>query len=45
MADYPKWFLGIVGHFKYSKKYEEKLKRAAAHPRSENTRETLYRPL
>ena len=29
MADYPKWFLGIVGHFKYSKKYEEKLKRAA----------------
>ena len=29
MADYPKWFLGIVGRFKYSKKYEEKLKSAA----------------
>jgi hypothetical protein len=30
MADYPKWFLRIVGHFKYGKKYEEKLRRAAA---------------
>jgi hypothetical protein len=24
-ADYPKWFLRIVGRFKYGKKYEEKL--------------------
>lgn len=30
MADYPKWFLSIVGHLKYGKKYEEKLKDAAA---------------
>jgi len=30
MADYPKWFLSIVGHFKYGRKYEEKLRRAAA---------------
>lgn len=30
MADYPKWFLSIVGHFKYGKKYEEKLRRASA---------------
>lgn len=22
MADYPKWFLSIVGHFKYCKKFE-----------------------
>ena len=29
MADYPKWFLRIVGHFKYGKKYEEKLRQAA----------------
>lgn len=29
MADYPGWFLGIVGHFKYGKKYEEKLRAAA----------------
>jgi len=30
MADYPKWFLRVVGHFKYGKKYEAKLKDAAA---------------
>jgi len=30
MADYPRWFLSIVGCFKYGKKYEEKLKDAAA---------------
>ena len=30
MTDYPRWFLSIVGHFKYGKKYEEKLRRAAA---------------
>lgn len=30
MADYPKWFLSIVGGFKYGKNYEEKLKDAAA---------------
>lgn len=30
MADYPQWFLSIVGRFKYGKKYEEKLKAAAA---------------
>ncbi len=30
MADYPKWFLRIVGHFKYGRKYEEKLRQAAA---------------
>jgi hypothetical protein len=30
MADYPKWFLNIVGGFKYGKNYEEKLKEAAA---------------
>ena len=30
MADYPKWFLRIVGRFKYGKKYEEKLRGAAA---------------
>ena len=30
MADYPRWFLRIVGRFKYGKKYEEKLRRAAA---------------
>ena len=30
MADYPRWFLSIVGRFKYGKKYEEKLKGAAA---------------
>ena len=30
MADYPKWFLSIVGRFKYGKKYEEKLEDAAA---------------
>ena len=30
MAYYPKWFLHIVGHFKYGKKYEEKLRQAAA---------------
>ena len=30
MADYPKWFLSIVGHLKYGRKYEDKLKRAAA---------------
>ena len=29
MADYPEWFLRIVGHFKYGGKYEEKLKGAA----------------
>ena len=29
MADYPPWFLGIVGRFKYGKKYEKKLKAAA----------------
>jgi hypothetical protein len=29
MADYPKWFLRIVGCFKYGKKYEEKLRVAA----------------
>ena len=30
MADYPKWFLRIVGRFKYGEKYEEKLRGAAA---------------
>lgn len=30
MADYPQWFLGLVGRFKYGKKYEKKLKAAAA---------------
>jgi hypothetical protein len=30
MADYPKWFLHIVGLFKYGKNYEEKLRDAAA---------------
>ncbi len=30
MADYPQWFLSIVGRFKYGKKYEEKLMAAAA---------------
>jgi hypothetical protein len=30
MADYPKWFLSIVGHVKYGRKYEEKLRQAAA---------------
>ena len=30
MADYPKWFLSIVGCLKYGKNYEEKLKDAAA---------------
>jgi len=29
MADYPKWFLSIVGRFKYGKKYEQKLRQAA----------------
>jgi len=26
MADYPKWFLSIVGRLKYGKKYQEKLR-------------------
>ena len=30
MADYPKWFLRFVGHFKYGKKYEDKFRQAAA---------------
>jgi hypothetical protein len=30
MADYPKWFLRIVGRFKYGEKYKEKLREAAA---------------
>jgi hypothetical protein len=30
MADYPKWFLSIVGRFKYGQKYEEKLRNAVA---------------
>ena len=30
MADYPKWFLNIVGFLKYNKKYEDKLRRASA---------------
>ena len=30
MADYPKWFLRIVGRFKYGKKYKKKLRSAAA---------------
>ena len=29
MADYPKWFLSIVGHLKYGRKYEDKLRQAA----------------
>jgi hypothetical protein len=29
MADYPEWFLRIVGRFKYGKKYENKLRGAA----------------
>ncbi len=29
MADYPEWFLRIVGRFKYGKKYAEKLRAAA----------------
>lgn len=30
MADYPEWFLKIVGRFKYGPAYQEKLRRAAA---------------
>jgi hypothetical protein len=30
MADYPGWFLKIVGHFKYGRSYQDKLRRAAA---------------
>ena len=30
MADYPKWFLHIVGNLKYGRKYEDKLRQAAA---------------
>ena len=30
MADYPKWFLSIVGQLKYGRKYEDKLRQAAA---------------
>jgi len=30
MADYPKWFLRMVGHLKYGQRYEQKLRRAAA---------------
>jgi hypothetical protein len=30
MAEYPKWFLRIVGHFRYGRRYEEKLTAAAA---------------
>jgi len=30
MADYPKWFLHIVGSLKYGRKYEDKLRQAAA---------------
>ena len=30
MADYPQWLLGLVGRFKYGKKYEKKLQAAAA---------------
>jgi hypothetical protein len=30
MADYPPWFLSIVGRFKYGQKYGKKLKAAAA---------------
>jgi hypothetical protein len=30
MADYPKWFLRIVGRFRYGEKYKEKLRSAAA---------------
>jgi len=30
MADYPPWFLGMVGRFKYGRQYEKKLKAAAA---------------
>jgi hypothetical protein len=29
MADYPRWFLNLVGRFKYGRKYVEKLRRAA----------------
>ena len=29
MADYPKWLLSVVGHFKYGKKYEVTLKQTA----------------
>jgi hypothetical protein len=30
MADYPRWFLRLVGSFKYNKKYVDRLKNAAA---------------
>ena len=30
MADYPQWFLGLVGRFRYGRQYEKKLKAAAA---------------
>ncbi len=39
MADYPKWFLSIVGHLKYGKKYEENLKDAAATSQKRKYRE------
>jgi len=29
MADYPQWFLNLVGRFKYSGKYEDRLRQAA----------------